>query len=76
MTLPEIQVVLKFRCIICGKLTAGRKPRAAWTKGDGTARFPRRHKIKGTDKPCPGNIIEATWVEIRLGVQLDLPDCY
>lgn len=66
-------VKIRFRCIVCGKLTAGRVPRTAWQKGDGSARFPRRHKIRGTDKPCPGNIEEAEWVEFKMGVQLELP---
>lgn len=51
----------RFRCVVCGKLTAGRIPRAGRHAGDTTARFPRRHK--GPDgKPCGGNILEAEWV--------------
>lgn len=50
----------RFRCVICGKLTAGRMPREGRHIGDGSARFPRRHKING--QPCAGNIREAEWV--------------
>ena len=50
----------RFKCVVCGKLTAGRKPKASWEPGDTTARFPRRHDVDG--KPCSGNIEEAEWV--------------
>lgn len=50
-----------YRCAVCRKLTAGRKPRGG---GDGTFFYPRRHP--GPDgKPCAGNIEEAEWVEIE-----------
>ena len=53
----------RFRCAVCGKLTAGRVP-VSFTnhrdRGDGTFRYPRRHNVNG--KPCPGNIQEAVWV--------------
>jgi hypothetical protein len=49
----------KFKCSVCGKLTAGRLP----SGGDGSFYFPRRHK--GSDgRPCPGNIEEAEWVTV------------
>jgi len=51
-------MMTKFKCIICGKLTAGRIPRG----GDGTLRYPRRHKWNG--RPCPGNYREAEWVKV------------
>jgi len=52
-----------FRCVICGKLTTGRVPRASSGEvGDGSFRYPRRHKFKG--EPCPGNIEEAEWVDV------------
>lgn len=57
---------LRFRCVECGKLTAGRLPRLPWGRkgtgrvGDGTYYFPRRHKVNG--EPCPGNVLEAEWV--------------
>ena len=47
----------RFRCAVCGKLTAGRFPHL----GDGTFYYPRRHQVDGAD--CPGNIIEAEWVD-------------
>jgi hypothetical protein len=46
----------RFRCVVCGKITAGRMPR----RGDTTVRFPRRHRVNGVR--CPGNIQEADWV--------------
>lgn len=54
----------RFRCPVCGKITAGRIPREhGHHYGDLTVRFPRRHK--GSDgKPCPGNIKEAEWVDV------------
>ena len=53
-----------FVCASCGKETAGRLPRAnGRTLGDGTVRYPRRHK--GPDgRPCPGNILEAAWRDV------------
>lgn len=52
----------RFKCSACGKLTAGRLPRAGRHHGDGTYWFPRRHKRDG--KPCPGNIMEAEVVTV------------
>ena len=53
----------RFRCAVCGKVTAGRVP-VSFTnhreRGDGTFRYPRRHNVNG--KPCPGNIQEAEWI--------------
>lgn len=58
---------LRVRCVVCGKVSGGRLPRLPWGRhgtgrvGDGTFRFPRRHK--GPDgQPCPGNIEEAEWL--------------
>lgn len=58
---------VRFRCVVCGKLTAGRLGRVYGEIGDGTHRFPRRHKRDG--KPCPGNILEADWVEVLEGTK-------
>jgi hypothetical protein len=55
----------RFKCVVCGKLTAGRMPREGRLVGDTSARFPRRHK--GPDgKPCPGNIEDAEWVDVEV----------
>ena len=52
-----------FRCVVCGKLTAGRLPREGrHHPGDGSVMFPRRHSTHGY--PCPGNVRLATWVEV------------
>ena len=51
------QASIRVRCAICGKTSAGRRPRG----GDGTFLFPRRHK--GPDgEPCDGNVREADWI--------------
>lgn len=54
--------IFKVKCAECGKLTAGRLPRAGRHEGDGTFWFPRRHK--GPDgQPCPGNVEEGEVIE-------------
>lgn len=53
----------KFRCVVCGRLTTGWWPREGRLKGDGSARWPRRHRING--QPCPGNTELAEWVDVR-----------
>lgn len=52
----------RFKCVVCGKLTGGRIP--ARGRGDGSFRFPRRHR-RPDGKDCPGNILEAEWVDLR-----------
>lgn len=52
---------LKFKCPVCGKLTAGRIPKG----GDGSFYYPRRHNFGAS--PCPGNIQEAEWVDYDTG---------
>jgi hypothetical protein len=59
------KVETQFKCVVCGKITAGRVPREGHVEGDLSARFPRRHK--GIDgKPCEGNIEEAEWVNVPI----------
>lgn len=58
-TVSERHRVTRFRCAVCGALTAGRVPRG----GDGTLRYPRRHSRDG--EPCPGNNIEAERVDVE-----------
>ena len=48
---------LMYKCEICGKLTTGRKPRG----GDGSGRYPRKHKIAG--ERCLGSFSAAEWVD-------------
>lgn len=64
--LPHIQTTILKRlyiiCRYCGKATlGGRLPGKGHHKGDGSFRYPRRHKFKDND--CPGNIVEGTWSE-------------
>ena len=59
-----MKTITKFKCSACGKLTAGRISRDGKQVGDTSARFPRRHKNK-EGKACPGNILEAEWMEMR-----------
>lgn len=60
------KTVTRFKCAVCGKVTAGRvpvNPRNHRERGDGTFRYPRKHR--GPDgKPCPGNSQEAKWVNV------------
>jgi len=52
----------RFKCVVCGKVTAGRMPRVhARHEGDGSARFPRMHKVDGV--LCDGSFMEAEWVD-------------
>lgn len=55
----------RYKCIVCGKLTAGRIPVSLTNhreKGDLTFIYPRRHKGKDNEL-CPGSLQEAEWVE-------------
>ncbi len=54
----------RFRCVACGKLTAGRISREGRDRGDKTARFPRHHASDQGD-PCPGIYTEAEWVDVK-----------
>jgi hypothetical protein len=52
----------RYRCVVCGKVTAGRVPYDGRFRGDGTQMWPRRHQVDGKD--CPGNVEAAEWVDI------------
>ena len=52
---------MRFKCTVCGKVTAGRLPKQGHYKGNGTFWYPRRHSVGGN--PCEGNILEADWVD-------------
>jgi hypothetical protein len=56
----------RFKCAVCGKITAGRIGRDGRHVGDGSGRYPRRHNVDG--KPCLGNIQEAEWVDVLVSV--------
>ena len=51
-----------FKCVVCGKITAGRIGREGRLSGDMSERCPRRHNVDGKD--CAGNILEAEWVDV------------
>ncbi|UTC28763.1 hypothetical protein MARCHEWKA_02510 [Brevundimonas phage vB_BpoS-Marchewka] len=55
------------QCVVCGKQTAnGRLPRLGRHKGDGSERFPRRHR--GRDgEICPGVFEFGSWLEPPTG---------
>lgn len=49
----------RFKCVVCGKLTAGCVPR----DGDRSQRYPRRHDRRWGEV-CPGIYVFAEWVEV------------
>lgn len=54
---------MKVKCSVCGKITAGRLPRASrHDMGDGSYWFPRRHK-------CAGDVKEGLLIDERLLTQ-------
>lgn len=56
--------VTRFRCVVCGKLTAGRLPRdGRHFPGDGSERWPRRHK-GANGQLCDGVWQLAEWVDV------------
>lgn len=69
-------LVTRFKCVVCGKVTAGRLPRLAWNKGtldhdrrltfryDTDFRYPRKHK-DASGQTCKGSFMEAEWVEVE-----------
>lgn len=59
--LPGNRWELRFRCVVCGKLTGGRRPRG----GDGTLYYPRRHKGEDGQR-CEGIYEEAEWVNAQV----------
>ena len=63
----------RYKCTVCGKLTAGRLPRGPWEPGDGSFMYPRRHPcpsgerdIQGHRIPCPGIFEEPEWVDVEV----------
>lgn len=52
----------RFKCRVCGKLTAGRQTDGPRNLSDLSERYPRRHKVG--DAYCPGIYEEADWVEV------------
>lgn len=50
------------RCVYCGHLSTGRVPRNGREVGDGTCRYPRRHKLM--DDFCPGVFREADLIDV------------
>ena len=56
---PLVRRVTRFRCRECGKLTVGRVP----SGGDGSLRYPSRHRSGGI--LCEGTWSEAEWVDVE-----------
>lgn len=55
--------VMRFRCRVCGKITAGRLSRRHGRfPSDTTFYFPRRHNVNG--KQCEGSLREAKEIDI------------
>ena len=52
----------RFRCVVCGKVTAGRIGQDGGFRGDGSHRYPRKHRVDG--EVCPGVVQDAEWVDI------------
>jgi hypothetical protein len=70
MVLNKQMKTIKFKCSICGKLTSGRmpiNPHNHKEKGDGSFRYPRRHKNENGGY-CEGNYKEAIWVDVELTI--------
>lgn len=57
--------VTRFKCTVCGKLTAGKMPNpgAGWGPADTSARFPRKHRDK-KGKVCKGVYRFAEWIDV------------
>jgi len=51
----------RFKCVICGKLTAGRISQSEGFRGDGSHRYPRKSYVNG--KIYPDVIEDAEWVD-------------
>ncbi len=64
---PLKEFVTRFKCVDCGRLTAGRVPvrrtGGGLGPGDLSLRYPRRHYRPG-GSVCPGVHKEAEWVEV------------
>lgn len=53
---------LRYKCVICGKLTEGRLPREDKFPGDGSEMWPARHRA-ADGEPCEGAWHYAEWIE-------------
>lgn len=55
----------RFKCVVCGKLTAGKipNPGVGWGPADLSARYPRKHRDKDGEV-CEGVYQEAEWVDV------------
>ena len=55
----------RFKCAVCGKLTAGKIPLpAGGYHADKSERWPRMHRL-AEGKPCPGVYVFAEWVDVE-----------
>lgn len=68
------RTVTRFKCVVCGKITAGRLPREhRHCPGDTSFYFPRRHSING--EQCDGSLKEAEWVEVEVSGVVGAVSC-
>lgn len=73
MAAEPTRETLRFRCVVCGKLTAGCLPRINGRGGPNSVRFPRKHRDK-TGALCEGNDLFAEWVVVECGVLDGIPN--
>ena len=62
----SLDSVCRFRCSVCGRLTAGKVPNSDGRyAADKSERYPRMHR-RPFGEPCPGVYEFAEWVEVSL----------
>lgn len=66
-------IVTRFRCVVCGLLTSGRMPvddgelgARRGAPGDGSARYPRRHRARSSSGTCDGSRRDADWIDVEV----------
>lgn len=58
-------IEVRWKCVVCGLVGAGRWPVLAGKRPEGTARYPRRHDREG-GRPCMGAGLPAVRVEVEI----------
>jgi hypothetical protein len=64
-TADGLSYEMRYQCMVCGKMTAGRKPR----RGDLSEIYPRVHAAAGKPKGtiCDGTYSYSRWVDTPVG---------